>query len=79
MSDELEKVGAAMYDGKVPSLWAGASYPSMKSLSSYVAELVDRTDMMSKWLEQGPPAMFWLSGFYFTHAFLTGESSSAFA
>lgn len=30
MSDDLEKLGSAMYDGKVPAMWMGKSYPSMK-------------------------------------------------
>jgi dynein heavy chain len=72
MSDELDKVGQAMYDSKVPALWMGASYPSLKPLGSYVADLVERLRMMGSWIEHGPPAEFWMSGFYFTHAFLTG-------
>ena len=28
--------------------------------------------MMSEWIAHGPPATFWITGFYFTHAFLTG-------
>lgn len=72
MSSELEKVGAAMYDGKVPALWMAQSYPSNKPLAGYVAELVQRCEMLESWIQGGPPAVYWISGFYFTHAFLTG-------
>ena len=72
MSADLEQVGNAMYDGRVPSLWIAKSYPSMKPLGSYITDLIERLHMLNKWIEQGPPAVFWISGFYFTHAFLTG-------
>jgi hypothetical protein len=75
MSSELEQVGAAMYDGKVPGLWAAQSYPSNKPLAGYVAELVTRCGMLAAWMAGGPPPCFWISGFYFTHAFLTGGRS----
>lgn len=72
MSADLEQVGNAMYDGRVPPLWMAKSYPSMKPLGSYITDLIERISMLTKWIEQGPPPVFWVSGFYFTHAFLTG-------
>ena len=42
MSGDLEALGNAMYDGKLPSAWAAKSYPSQKPLGSYVADLQAR-------------------------------------
>lgn len=72
MSAELEQVFNYMYDGQVPAVWMKRSYPSLKPFGSYVADLIQRLQFLSKWCDEGPPAMFWLSGFYFTQSFLTG-------
>lgn len=72
MSWELEKVANSMYDGQVPEFWAKVAYPSVKPLSAWVQDLIMRVDMFREWVVRGNPAVYWISGFFFTQSFLTG-------
>jgi len=72
MNAELDNVGANLAVGKVPASWMKASYPSLKPLGSYVKDLYKRLDFFQQWYESGKPGCFWLPGFYFNQAFLTG-------
>jgi dynein heavy chain len=72
MSGDLEVLATEMLKGKLPSLWAAASYPSLKPLGSYVSDFVQRLKFLSDWIELGQPDVVWLPGIYFTHSFLTG-------
>ncbi|EAS00969.2 dynein heavy chain (macronuclear) [Tetrahymena thermophila SB210] len=73
MSIQLEAASKSLFDGKVPDLWMQASYPSLKPLGGYVADLKQRLHFFQNWIDsQTSPNEFWLSGFYFTQSFLTG-------
>lgn len=61
-----------MLNAKIPLNWIKASaYPTLKRLPSFVDDLMKRLNMLQSWLDHDKPAMFWISGFSFVHAFLT--------
>ncbi|DAZ96773.1 TPA: hypothetical protein N0F65_005771 [Lagenidium giganteum] len=72
MSAELEAMGNALYDQKVPTIWESKAYPSLKPLSPWVKDLLDRLDFIAKWIDHGIPSVFWMSGFFFPQGFMTG-------
>lgn len=72
MTPDIENQANDLLSGKIPEIWKKVSYPSLKPLANYILDLVDRLEMLKVWYMEGKPIKFWISGFYFTQAFLTG-------
>lgn len=72
MSETLDSMFLRLQNGQVPLNWAKVAYPSLKPLASWFSDLIKRVEFMSKWLTEGNPSSYWISGMYFPQGFLTG-------
>eukprot|EP00735_Rhodelphis_limneticus_P001914 TRINITY_DN12642_c0_g1::TRINITY_DN12642_c0_g1_i1::g.13572::m.13572 TRINITY_DN12642_c0_g1::TRINITY_DN12642_c0_g1_i1::g.13572 ORF type:complete len:416 (-),score=88.39,sp/Q9C0G6/DYH6_HUMAN/49.19/5e-141,Dynein_heavy/PF03028.10/1.1e-110 TRINITY_DN12642_c0_g1_i1:63-1310(-) len=72
MSSELENIHRCFLNNQVPGMWEKAGYPSLKTLGPWVKDLHQRVSFMRHWLKKGPPACYWLPGFFFPQGFMTG-------
>ncbi|XP_050357868.1 dynein axonemal heavy chain 1-like [Nymphalis io] len=72
MSEALESMASSLARNGVPNMWSARAYPSLKPLAAWVKDLCLRVQFMQQWAEGGIPKVFWISGFYFPQAFLTG-------
>lgn len=76
MSASLEKISISIFNGRIPEAWQAKSYPSLKPLGGYISDLLKRIEFFQNWVKDGPPVVYWLSGFFFTQSFLTGTKQN---
>ena len=76
MSQDLEKMATSIFDNQVPAMWSqggeGKGFLSLKPLASWIQDCNDRINFLINWFENGTPAVYWVSGFFFPQAFFTG-------
>jgi len=73
MSAELDALSTSLFNNQVPGMWEGKAYPSLKPLVLWVEDLQKRCHFVQDWIDNGIPTTFWISGFFFPQAFLTGN------
>eukprot|EP00295_Goniomonas_pacifica_P045819 CAMPEP_0175918472 /NCGR_PEP_ID=MMETSP0108-20121206/11901_1 /TAXON_ID=195067 ORGANISM="Goniomonas pacifica, Strain CCMP1869" /NCGR_SAMPLE_ID=MMETSP0108 /ASSEMBLY_ACC=CAM_ASM_000204 /LENGTH=1079 /DNA_ID=CAMNT_0017241099 /DNA_START=10 /DNA_END=3249 /DNA_ORIENTATION=- len=72
ISDSMEKLMQALFEDKVPPGWEKLAYPSMRPLSLWLVNLLDRVKQLVDWTaDMGMPKVTWLSGLFSPQAFLT--------
>jgi len=72
MSTDLEKMFNYFMYSKVPVLWGKVGYPCLMPLGSWFNDFLARMDFLRSWLQDGNPASYWISAFFFPQGFLTG-------
>ena len=73
MSEELDSMANSLYDNQVPVAWQPTvGFLSLKPLASWINDLNERISFLTKWVDNGAPPAFWISGFFFPQAFFTG-------
>lgn len=72
MSETLEALATGLNNNQIPSMWAGKAYPSLKPLAAWLVDLEKRLHFVNFWIKGGTPTVFWISGFFFPQAFMTG-------
>ena len=72
MTSELEEMGTSLFNNQVPEMWSKVAMPSLKPLATWVPDLCARLAFLQTWIDNGVPVAYWVSGFFFPQAFLTG-------
>ena len=72
MSEALDSLATQIFNNQIPTMWSAVGYPSMKPLAAWVVDLEKRLKFLNGWVENGHPPIYWISGFFFPQAFLTG-------
>ncbi|KAJ0391647.1 hypothetical protein P43SY_005629 [Pythium insidiosum] len=71
MSDELDAVANALYDGFLPNMWRSLCPKTEKPLGSWMEHFMRRYDQYMNWVEHGDPKVMWLSGLGIPESYLT--------
>jgi len=71
MSQALEDLGTAMFNGQLPTAWAKNAPQTQKPLGSWMDHFMKRYRQYNSWSTVGDPAVFWLSGLHIPESLLS--------
>ena len=62
MSNELDDVARALFNGQIPQIWRALAPDTLKNLANWMAHFRQRNDQYVSWVNDGEPNCTWLSG-----------------
>eukprot|EP00767_Chilomastix_cuspidata_P004259 gnl/Chilomastix_cuspidata/4391.p1 GENE.gnl/Chilomastix_cuspidata/4391~~gnl/Chilomastix_cuspidata/4391.p1 ORF type:complete len:5137 (+),score=567.95 gnl/Chilomastix_cuspidata/4391:1094-15412(+) len=77
MSAQLDELANAIFSGTVPSEWLRHAPQTLKPLGSWILHFIRRYDQYRTWLDEGEPAVIWLSGLHIPESYLTALVQTA--
>lgn len=71
MSSELDDVARSLFNGQIPSIWRRLAPATLKSLGNWIIHFEHRYKQYNGWVNEGEPAVMWLSGLHIPESYLT--------
>lgn len=78
MSITLEKMFDSFLLKRVPANWEKVAYPSLKPLSSWVSDLIQRIEFFREWVKNGVMPSYWVSSMFFPQGIFTNKIKISF-
>ena len=71
MSDELDSLGDSLFNGFIPRMWLKLAPDTQKPLGGWMGHYTRRYNQYDLWINEGEPAVIWLSGLHIPESYLT--------
>jgi dynein heavy chain, axonemal len=76
-SSQLEELATAIFNGKLPAMWARLNPATEKSLGSWMMWFQQRYRQYRDWVQKGEPAVIWLSGLHIPETYIAALVQAA--
>uniref|UniRef100_A0A8D2LCC4 Dynein axonemal heavy chain 10 n=1 Tax=Varanus komodoensis TaxID=61221 RepID=A0A8D2LCC4_VARKO len=71
MSNELDEVARALFNGHIPGIWRKLAPDTLKTLGNWMIFFRNRYLQYTSWVSEGEPSVMWLSGLHIPESYLT--------
>jgi len=73
MSNELDELAAALFNGFLPDTWRRLAPQTQKGLGSWMSHFQRRYEQYARWVQEGQePKCMWLSGLHIPESYISG-------
>ncbi|XP_069071115.1 dynein axonemal heavy chain 10 [Pleurodeles waltl] len=71
MSNELDEVSRALFNGHIPNIWRKLAPDTLKTLGNWMIHFKRRFNQYTGWVNGSEPNVMWLSGLHIPESYLT--------